>query len=113
MKNKKLKVTNDNFADLLMKSAKQALDHSKGKLELRETVTFKIKDVPDIKTKDIAKIRKDLNVSQPVFAKILNVSSAAVKKWEQGEVLPSGATLRLLQIIIKNPKGFKEEYLEY
>lgn len=113
MKTKKLKVTNKNFGDMLVKSMSQALDHSKGKLELRESVSFKIKDVPDIKTKDIAKIRKDLNVSQPVFAKILNVSSAAVKKWEQGEVMPSGATLRLLQIIIKNPKGFKEDFLEF
>lgn len=113
MKNKKLKVTSKNFGDLLVQSMNQALDHSKGKLELRETVAFKVKDVPSIKTKDITKIRKDLNVSQPVFAKILNVSSAAVKKWEQGEVLPSGATLRLLQVILKNPQSFKEEYLEY
>jgi putative transcriptional regulator len=34
-----------------------------------------------------------------VFAAYLNVSDRAVKKWEQGDAKPSGATLKLLSII--------------
>lgn len=47
----------------------------------------------------IQEIRRREKVSQPVFAKFLNVSSSTVKKWESGEKRPSGAALRLLHII--------------
>lgn len=50
----------------------------------------------------IKKIRLREKVSQPVFALYLNVSPSTVKKWETGEKQPSGAALRLLNIVESN-----------
>jgi putative transcriptional regulator len=49
--------------------------------------------------KDVIRIRKKLNVSQAVFAYLLNASESTVKKWERGAKVPGGANCRLLQII--------------
>lgn len=48
---------------------------------------------------EVKRIRLKTRASQPVFAKFLNVSPSAVKQWETGERQPSGASLRLLQLI--------------
>lgn len=48
---------------------------------------------------DIRRIRADAHVSQAVFARCLNVGPTTVQKWEQGAKKPSGASLRLLQIV--------------
>lgn len=47
----------------------------------------------------IKRLRQASGVSQAVFAKILNVSLAAIKQWERGERNPSGAALKILNII--------------
>jgi putative transcriptional regulator len=47
----------------------------------------------------IKKLRKSLKVSQAVLAKLLNISLSTVQKWERGEKHPSGAALKLLNII--------------
>jgi putative transcriptional regulator len=52
--------------------------------------------------KQIKQLRLDNRVSQPVFAKYLNVSPVTVKKWESGEKHPSGAALKLLSIVKNN-----------
>jgi len=49
--------------------------------------------------KDVKRIRSKTHTSQPVFASYLNVTPAAVKQWENGERTPSGASVRLLQLI--------------
>lgn len=47
----------------------------------------------------IKRIRKQAGVSQAVLAKIINVSDAAIKQWERGERKPSGAALKLLNLV--------------
>jgi putative transcriptional regulator len=47
----------------------------------------------------IKKIRRASGVSQSVFAKVLNVSAAAIKQWERGERKPSGPALKLLNLV--------------
>jgi putative transcriptional regulator len=44
-------------------------------------------------------IRKQANVSQAVFAAVLNTSVSTVQKWEIGEKMPSGPSLKLLSLI--------------
>jgi len=56
-----------------------------------------------IKPREIIVIRKQLRVSQPVFATLLNVPVATARSWEQGTRSPSGAALRLLDIVRRNP----------
>jgi DNA-binding transcriptional regulator YiaG len=52
----------------------------------------------------IRAIRKSFNVSQAVFARIINVSPNAVESWEQGVRRPREATLKLLTIAHKHPE---------
>jgi putative transcriptional regulator len=54
---------------------------------------------------DIIRIRKKLNVSQAVFAYLLNASESTVKKWETGVKEPGGANCRLLQVLETNGAG--------
>jgi len=56
-----------------------------------------------LKPAEIRALREDLNASQALFARLLNVSSQAVESWEQGIREPRQATLKLLHITRKNP----------
>ena len=47
--------------------------------------------------------REKFNVSQSVFAAILNVSVDTVQAWEQGINKPEGAVCRLLDLMNVNP----------
>ncbi len=62
--------------------------------------------IPEVKmeARDIRDIRAKVNLSQSVFAKLLNVSSSSVKQWEQGKRTPSGSTKVLLELLQKNPR---------
>jgi len=48
---------------------------------------------------EIRAIREAERVSQPVFARYLNVSKNLVSDWERGAKRPGGPALRLLSII--------------
>jgi putative transcriptional regulator len=52
--------------------------------------------------KRIKRIRENLRVSQPVFARYLNTSESTVEKWESGVKKPSGMALKLLDIVEKH-----------
>jgi putative transcriptional regulator len=52
--------------------------------------------------RDVVNIRRKLNVSQAVFAYLLNASESTIKQWETGVKSPGGANCRLLQIIDAN-----------
>ncbi|HUJ10693.1 MAG TPA: XRE family transcriptional regulator [Verrucomicrobiae bacterium] len=90
------------FAEL-KGSLAEALAHVRGK------VTLKTRDIPlpapvaEIKPADIVRIRQRLNASQGVFARMLNVSRHTEISWETGRRKPSGAALRLLQIVEVEP----------
>jgi len=56
-----------------------------------------------MKPADIRALRENLNASQTLFARLLNVSSNAVESWEQGIREPRQATLKLLHVARKNP----------
>ena len=95
-------------ADLLLESLRDHLAHLEGrkKLTLR-TWTVSVPDpVKPFKAKEIAAIRADLQLSQPVFAKVLNVPVATARSWESGRRKPTGAALRLLQMVKKSPELF-------
>lgn len=44
-------------------------------------------------------LRRNSNVSQAVFAAILNTSVSTVQKWEIGDKQPSGPSLKLLNLV--------------
>ena len=59
---------------------------------------------PHFDAAHIKHVRAKLKLSQPVFAKALNVSSGTVRAWEQGVTTPSGPALRLLEIAEREPR---------
>lgn len=85
-------------------------DHLKGKrkLTMRTTRVSLPARAPDISPDEIAAARKSLNVSQPVFARLLNVRTVTAASWEQGRRKPFGAALRLLQIARTHPETLLE-----
>jgi len=54
---------------------------------------------------EIRQIRERERVSQPVFARYLNVSKNLVSDWERGVKQPGGPALRLLTVVQK--KGLR------
>jgi putative transcriptional regulator len=55
--------------------------------------------VKKLRPKEIKQIRAREKISQPILAHVLNVSPSAVKHWEAGDKKPSGAALKLLNIV--------------
>lgn len=70
-------------------------------ITMREFDALCLPEVPKMKSQEIKKIRTHAKVSQPVLASYLNVSPSSVKHWERGEQYPSGAALKLLNIVAK------------
>lgn len=58
--------------------------------------------VHDIAPGQIKQIRQRANISQAVFAAVLNTSLSTVQKWEAGDKRPSGPSLKLLNLIERN-----------
>ena len=89
----------------------EIIAYKEGKIELRSTL-IEIPEPPAAyKAKDIKKIREKKHYSQGIFAKVLNVSKKTVQSWESGQRMPSGAALRLLEIVDKGqflPQIFKK-----
>ncbi len=88
------------FAELL-ESANEALEHAKGKRELRTT------ELPSpprpVDGGAVRKLRNRLKMSQAVFARYLNVSTKLVQAWESGRRTPDGPALLLVRLVERNP----------
>lgn len=56
-----------------------------------------------LSTDQIKNIREQMNLSQTVFAKLLNVSPSSIRQWEQGKRQPTGSTQVLLELLKKTP----------
>jgi putative transcriptional regulator len=93
-------------ARLLLRSLRCHAEQLEGKrkLTLRVTELVLPASVKSIKPHDILAIRRRLNISQPVFAALLNVPVATARSWEQGKRRPSGAALRLLDLARQRPR---------
>lgn len=86
----------------LLRSMGEALAHAQGKLTLKTTKIPRAAN--QMSPAKIARIRRALKASTPVFAAYLNVTPDTVRSWEKNRRKPSGAALRLLQIAEKKPE---------
>lgn len=50
----------------------------------------------------VKKLRVKHELSQEVFAQHLNISKRTLQKWERGEASPTGAGLKILEIVKKH-----------
>lgn len=92
-------------ADDLVSSVEAFARHVSGKekLTLRARQLSLPPQIKPIPPKEIAKLRRKLNVSQAVLAGMLNVPKVTVVSWEKGRRKPTGAALRLLDLVRKQP----------
>jgi putative transcriptional regulator len=89
--------------DELKNSLQDAIAYERGRhpgLRIRE---LPLPPKP-LSPREIRAIRQAFNVSQAVFARIINVSPNAVESWEQGVRRPREATLKLLSVAHKHPE---------
>ncbi|HEY6352180.1 MAG TPA: helix-turn-helix domain-containing protein [Candidatus Angelobacter sp.] len=100
---KKTKKTKVKVFEDLRQSLLDVLAYERGKKS-----PLRVTELPDppkpLSAAQIRAIRRSFNVSQAVFARIINVSPNAVESWEQGIRHPREATLKLLTIAHEHPE---------
>jgi putative transcriptional regulator len=84
------------FQDLLT-SVRQAGQIRRGTRRPSRTTTFRPTDVQAVRAK--------LGASQAEFARMIGVSVATLRNWEQGRRTPDGPALALLRVAARNPKA--------
>jgi putative transcriptional regulator len=91
----------------MRRAAKEALEfardlHQAGavdKITMREIERLCLPPLPTLTAEAIRRIRDKAQMSQAAFADYLNVGTSTVAQWEQGKKKPSGASVRLLDLI--------------
>jgi putative transcriptional regulator len=63
--------------------------HANGEITLKTTIVEKPDAPPGVSAKELTKLRLEIQMSQAVFAQVLNVSTKTVQNWEQGHRKPS------------------------
>ncbi len=86
-------------ADQIRNGLEEAVRHAKGEITFKAT-TLELPDrPPEVRAEDVTRIRLNNQMSQNVFARLLNVSPKTVQSWEHGTRRPSQAALRLIQLL--------------
>jgi putative transcriptional regulator len=62
--------------------------------------------------RDVKEARKALKVTQPQFARLLDISTETVRKWEQGINPITGTASRWIAAALKRPKLVKSLLME-
>jgi len=55
---------------------------------------------------DVARIRRELHLSQSAFSSLMGISLRTLQEWEQGRRHPKGPAISLLRIAHKHPEAF-------
>lgn len=85
----------------IVQGLEDSIAYSRGELSL--VTTTLPEPPPRARRRDVTRLRKQLRMSQAVFAAVLNVSPKTVQSWEHGSRQPSQAALRTIQIIRQRP----------
>ncbi|GHS89054.1 transcriptional regulator [Campylobacterota bacterium] len=85
----------------IVQGLNEAIAYEKGELEAR---TMVVERKPTVSQAEVKRIRKEIGLTQAKFALSLGVSHKTVEAWERGQNKPSGASLRLLEIVRENPQ---------
>ena len=106
MKRKEIKFN----AEDLVTSVEALARHAAGreKLTLRTKTLTLPQPIKPINAKDIVALRNKYGVSQAVFAHLLNVPKVTEISWEKGRRKPTGAALRLLDLVRRKPSILQE-----
>ena len=81
-------------------------DFQAGKTTLK-TIAIDAPKPIHITPDEIKNIRKQLNLSQAVFARCLRMSVRTYQGWEQGKTRPNAQAVLLLKMVSQSPKTFE------
>ncbi|WP_269525946.1 helix-turn-helix domain-containing protein [Coraliomargarita parva] len=97
-------------ADDFIGAVKDVRDHASGKRKITmRTSKLRLPKKPaPMSPAQITALRRDLKMSQPVFARMLNVGAGTAASWESGRRRPSGPALKILRIAQKHPEALME-----
>jgi len=93
----------------LIEAMQELVDYSEGKITLRTTKLSVSPVRQTISADEIKNIRKELGMTQGVFATVIGVSKKTVESWEAGRYTPDGSSRRLISVLQKDP-NFPEKY---
>jgi putative transcriptional regulator len=74
-------------------------DDEYAKITMRDAMLDKVERAGPPTPREIVAIREGARMSQAVFARLLDVSTGTLSKWERGQLRPRGPAGRLLRII--------------
>lgn len=83
-------------------------DKTKARSRVVEIKDLKVKPLKQYSKDEIKQIRLDNNLTIKTFAECFGVSAKTVESWESGTNTPSGSSIRLFQILEKNPSALEE-----
>ena len=61
--------------------------------------------LPDSWRRDVRSVRDTLGMTQSELSKLLHISVATIRNWEQGRTPPDGAARSLLTVLAREPKA--------
>ncbi len=85
----------------------EAVEYANGNCKDARVHTIRIEPVPAFTPAEIKTIRKELGMTQSVFASVIGVSAKTVEAWEQGITAPNGPSRRLLGLFKADPSCAK------
>ena len=77
-----------------------------GKRTLR-THAMKVKPVPTITARELAKVREDMNLSRGLFAGYLRTNVRTLENWEQGRAKPNAQAALLIRMLQRFPETIR------
>ena len=77
-------------------------DQRTGKRTLR-THVVKARPAPKITARELAKVRKDMNLSRGLFAGYLRTNVRTLENWEQGRAKPNAQAALLIRLVQRFP----------
>jgi len=83
-------------------------DNSKGRSRVIEVKNLSVKPLKKYSKEEIKRIRLGHNLTLKTFADCFGVSQKTVESWERGDNTPSGASIRLFQLMEINSNVLEE-----
>lgn len=91
-----------NLFDELTEGFDALRDQRAGKRTLR-THALKAKPAPKITPRELAQLRKELNLSRGLFAGYLRTNVRTLENWEQGRAKPNAQAALLIRMVQRFP----------
>lgn len=77
-------------------------EHRAGKRTLR-THVVKARPAPTISPRELARVRRDMNLSRGLFAAYLRTNVRTLENWEQGRAKPNAQAALLIRLVQRYP----------